>query len=53
MATEMIFKEGAVRAIHAHPHEQLSYVLSGSLELTLGSEKYLVKTGHISSYINP
>ena len=30
---------------HAHPHEQIGTVLKGSLELTIGGEKKVVKPG--------
>ena len=30
---------------HAHPHEQIGTVLKGSLELTIGDEKKVVKPG--------
>ncbi|EJG0469284.1 TPA: cupin domain-containing protein, partial [Vibrio parahaemolyticus] len=39
------FEEGAIGAMHSHPHEQLTYVLSGEFEFTIGDEKKIVKTG--------
>ncbi|HCG8850324.1 TPA: cupin domain-containing protein, partial [Vibrio parahaemolyticus] len=38
-------EEGAIGAMHSHPHEQLTYVLSGEFEFTIGDEKKIVKTG--------
>ncbi len=29
----------------SHPHEQLTYVLSGEFEFTIGDEKKIVKAG--------
>lgn len=33
MAVEFTFEAGAESAIHSHPHEQIGYVISGSLKL--------------------
>ncbi|AGK98950.1 cupin domain-containing protein [Clostridium pasteurianum] len=52
MAAEMIIKKGAVGAYHSHPHEQISYVVSGSIEATIGGEKYILNTGD-SYYAKP
>ncbi|OQK48559.1 hypothetical protein XM76_c21156 [Vibrio vulnificus] len=41
----MHFETGAIGAMHSHPHEQLTYVLSGEFEFTIGDEKKIVKTG--------
>ena len=45
MSVEVHFEDGAVAAMHKHPHEQLTYVLSGEFEFTIGDETKLVKTG--------
>ncbi len=45
MSVEVYFEEGAVGAMHNHPHEQLTYVLSGEFEFTIGDETKVVKTG--------
>ncbi|EID7696047.1 TPA: cupin domain-containing protein [Vibrio parahaemolyticus] len=45
MSVEVHFEEGAIGAMHSHPHEQLTYVLSGEFEFTIGDEKKKVKTG--------
>ncbi|HCM0848018.1 TPA: cupin domain-containing protein [Vibrio parahaemolyticus] len=45
MSVEVHFDEGAIGAMHSHPHEQLTYVLSGEFEFTIGDEKKNVKTG--------
>ena len=31
--------------MHSHPHEQLTYVLSGEFEFTIGEEKHIVRAG--------
>lgn len=38
MLTRNTFDAGASLATHAHPHEQVTYVLEGALELTVGEE---------------
>ena len=35
MAVEVNFTEGAVGPLHSHPHEQLTYVLSGRFNFTI------------------
>ncbi|CAE6930530.1 hypothetical protein ACOMICROBIO_FLGHMIGD_03422 [Vibrio sp. B1FLJ16] len=39
MSVEVHFEEGAIGPMHSHPHEQLTYVLSGEFEFTIGDEK--------------
>lgn len=38
MAVEVNFAQGAIGPMHSHPHEQLTYVLSGEFEFTIGEE---------------
>ncbi|WP_392558914.1 cupin domain-containing protein [Orbus mooreae] len=45
MAVEVHFDKGAVGTLHSHPHEQLTYVLSGVFEFTIGDETHLVRAG--------
>lgn len=45
MSVEVYFEEGAVGAMHNHPHEQITYVLSGEFEFTIGDETKVVKAG--------
>ncbi|WP_313668868.1 cupin domain-containing protein [Atlantibacter sp.] len=45
MAVEVNFQECAVGAMHNHPHEQLTYVLSGEFEFTIGDETRRVTAG--------
>ena len=45
MQVEVHFEEGAVGAMHSHPHTQLTYVLEGEFEFTVGDEKQIVRKG--------
>ncbi|PQJ50220.1 cupin [Vibrio jasicida] len=45
MSVEVYFDKGAVGALHSHPHEQITYVLSGEFEFTIGDETKVVKAG--------
>ena len=45
MAVEVNFEQGAIGPMHNHPHEQLTYVLSGEFEFTIGGEKHVVGAG--------
>ncbi|HIE8601843.1 TPA: cupin domain-containing protein [Klebsiella variicola subsp. variicola] len=45
MAVEVYFAAGAVGPMHNHPHEQLTYVLSGEFEFTIGEETRVVSAG--------
>ncbi len=45
MHVEVHFEEGAVGAIHTHPHTQTTYVVEGEFEFTIGDEKRIVKKG--------
>jgi quercetin dioxygenase-like cupin family protein len=45
MMVEVSFEKGAVAALHSHPHQQMSYILSGSFEFENDGEKRLVGQG--------
>lgn len=45
MQVEVHFEKGSVGAMHNHQHEQLTYVLSGRFEFTIGDEKHIVGAG--------
>ena len=47
MCVENHFKEGAVGALHSHPHTQITYVVTGQFELTVGEEKKIVNAGDV------
>lgn len=54
MMTHMRFKKGAVGALHKHPHTQVSYVVQGSFEVQVGSEKRVLSAGdsfHVPSNV--
>jgi quercetin dioxygenase-like cupin family protein len=38
MCAENSFEEGAVGAIHSHPHTQLTYIAEGRFRFTIGDE---------------
>lgn len=45
MAVEVHFEKGAIGPLHNHPHEQLTYVLSGEFEFTIADETHIVRAG--------
>ena len=45
MAVEVCFEEGAVGAVHSHPHVQISYVLEGKFKATVGDETKIISVG--------
>jgi quercetin dioxygenase-like cupin family protein len=46
MMVEVAFKKGGVGEVHAHEgHEQASYIVKGSFEVVVGSEKKVVTAG--------
>lgn len=51
MQVEFAFDEGAVGALHAHPHVQASYVAEGTFEVTIGGVTSVLEQG--GSFIVP
>jgi len=45
MLVENHFEKGAIGAMHHHPHTQITYVISGVFEFTIGTETRIVKAG--------
>lgn len=45
MIVEVHFEAGTVAPLHHHPHEQITYVISGKFEFTVGDETYIVSAG--------
>ena len=45
MVVEVHFEEGAIGAVHTHPHEQITYILDGEFEFNIGGDKKIVTTG--------
>jgi quercetin dioxygenase-like cupin family protein len=42
---EVVLEPGAIVPVHQHPHEQVSYVVTGQLEFTVGADKHLMGPG--------
>ncbi|MDO8360143.1 MAG: cupin domain-containing protein [Devosia sp.] len=51
MQVEFGFDEGAIGALHSHPHVQASYVAEGTMEVTIGDVSTVVTQG--GSFIVP
>lgn len=51
MQVEFAFDQGAVGALHSHPHVQASYVAEGSFEVTIGNATTVLTQG--ASFIVP
>ena len=45
MSVEVRFEKGAVGSMHTHPHIQISYVLEGKFEATIGDECKIIGKG--------
>lgn len=45
MLTFFELDEGAIIPPHAHPHEQISFVVAGALEFTLDGDRRVVRAG--------
>lgn len=45
MCVENTFEQGAVGKLHHHPHTQITYVVSGAFEFTIGGETRTVRAG--------
>lgn len=52
MLVEVKFKKGSVGEVHSHPHEQVSYIVSGSFEFELDGKREILKSGD-SYYVPP
>ena len=52
MGVEASFEKGAVGSLHRHPHEQVSYIVSGSFQYEADGVKYTLKAGD-SYYVEP
>ena len=47
MTCELQIAKGAPVSTHAHPHDQITYVVSGALEFTVGEDKATVHGGDV------
>lgn len=45
MVCEITLEQGSAIAVHAHPHEQITYIISGRCRYTVGAETKEVGTG--------
>ena len=52
MMVQVVFDKGAVGAVHSHPHQQVSYVVSGAFELETDGIKDIVRAGD-TFYVPP
>lgn len=52
MMVEVNFIKGAVGEIHAHIHEQISYIIKGSFQVNIDGKKEIIKAGD-TFYVKP
>lgn len=45
MVTQFLISRGTELPRHSHPHEQISYILSGELEMRVGGQSYHLQPG--------
>ncbi len=46
MMAEVTFQKGGIGAVHNHTdHEQVSYIVKGSFEVSVGSDRQVLKAG--------
>lgn len=45
MVVEVHFEAGVTAPLHHHRHEQITYVVSGKFEFTVGDQTYIVGAG--------
>ncbi|SMH36151.1 cupin domain-containing protein [Azospirillum agricola] len=53
MLVEFTFKPGTVAPMHSHPHEQVGYIVSGALELTMDGHGTEILGAGASYYVPP
>jgi quercetin dioxygenase-like cupin family protein len=47
MLAQTYLKQGAVVPMHAHPSEQMTYVLQGALRFRVGDDEIIVREGEV------
>ena len=47
MLAQTYLKQGALVPMHAHPSEQMTYVLQGALKFLIGGEEITVREGEV------
>lgn len=52
MVVKVAFEKGAIGAVHAHFHTQITHIESGVFEVEIGAEKKVLKAGD-AFYIPP
>ncbi|MEA3345170.1 MAG: cupin domain-containing protein [Chloroflexota bacterium] len=45
MITQVLISQGTELPAHSHPHEQISYIVSGELEMRVGDQSYHLRPG--------
>jgi unsaturated pyranuronate lyase len=45
MMTKAKFVKGGVGTLHSHPHSQVTFVVTGVFEMTIGDEKKIIRPG--------
>ena len=45
MLTKAKFVKGGIGAMHSHPHSQVTYVVKGVFEMTIGDQKKIIREG--------
>jgi quercetin dioxygenase-like cupin family protein len=47
MSVEFSLDKGAIIAEHKHPHEQITHIISGKIEFTVGDQKHVMGPGEV------
>ncbi len=47
MMVQVTFEKGAISAVHRHPHEQMTALVSGALEFEIEGQKRVVRAGEV------
>jgi len=45
MMVKVYFSKGSIGSLHSHPHQQVSYVLSGKFEVNIGGKIEILESG--------
>jgi quercetin dioxygenase-like cupin family protein len=45
LMVEFLLKKGSILPRHSHPHEQIGYLITGRIRLSIDSERYDVESG--------
>jgi len=47
LVMRVLLEKGAIAAAHSHHHEQVSFILQGEMEFTIGEEQKTLKAGDV------